>query len=229
MIPTTFGGLAVLLVALLPGFVFVSLRDRQGPSRTRAAFRETSVVLAVSVTSYVIPAIGLALVAMINADARAELEAFLRDSVAAWQDRPLVVFAVVVLSIVLAAAVAGVGALISRHDSRHDPMASAWWNVFSANDKGDAAVRRVSVHLTDGTLIVGNLNSFSREVAEHGDRELVLQHPMWVQPEGAEDLIELQAAATLVSARNINFMTVELFNEDAEPDDDSESDEATAT
>jgi hypothetical protein len=74
---------------------------------------------------------------------------------------------------------------------------------FLLNDKGDAAVRRVSVRLTDGTLIVGNLNSFSREVAEHGCRELVLQHPMWVQPEGGEDLIELQAAATLISARNI--------------------------
>ncbi|WP_420369391.1 DUF6338 family protein [Curtobacterium sp. L1-20] len=228
MIPTTFAGLAVLVVALLPGFVFVSLRDRQGPSRTRAAFRETSVVLAVSAASYVLPAVGLALVAVTNADARAQLEAFLREPVAAWQDRPLLVFAVVVLAIVLAAAVAGVGALISRHDSRHDPTASAWWNVFSANDKGDAAVRRVSVHLTDGTLIVGNLNSFSREVAEHGDRELVLQHPMWVQPEGAEDLIEMQAAATLISARNIKFISVELFNEGAEPDQEPESDEEAA-
>lgn len=229
MIPTTFDGLAVLIVALLPGFVFVSLRDRQGPSRTRSAFRETSVVLAVSVTSYIAPVIGVAIVAWSSADVRRHLEAFLRNPDAFRQHHALPVFTVVVGAIALAAAVAGIAALAWRQSNRHDPMASAWWNVFSANEKGDNAVRRVSVHLTDGSLIIGNLKSFSREVTEHGDRELVLQAPMWMQPEKEDDLFEMQAAATLISARSIKFMSVELFNEGAEPAADSDDEETAAS
>lgn len=211
MIPTTINGLAVVVIALLPGFVWVSVRDRLGPARSLSAFRETAVVLAVSATAYASVFAALGLAAVMRADIRARVATFLADPTKFRTEHALEFWG----SVAAATAVSVIGTAITgaavRRRRRHDSMASAWWNVFSSNGKNDAATRRVSVYLNDGSLIVGNLNSFSREVLEHGDRDLVLQAPMWIQPTGADALEELSGVATIISARNITYLNVEMF------------------
>src|SRR4051794_2430579 len=47
--PSTALGLLILILLLLPGFVYSLVRERLSPSVTRSAFRETASVIVVSV------------------------------------------------------------------------------------------------------------------------------------------------------------------------------------
>jgi hypothetical protein len=103
--------------------------------------------------------------------------------------------------------------LIGRRQSQGkglDPNASAWWVVFSADDPDTKdATRNVTVHLNNGTVISGNLQSFSRAADEIKDRDLVLQSPLYMQPARSKRNYLLPSASMVLSARDIKIIEVE--------------------
>ncbi|PPF29182.1 hypothetical protein C5D07_13985 [Rathayibacter tritici] len=73
MIPTTVTGILLLIVLLLPGFLFITFREQHRPTRRLSTFRETSVVLAATTVSYIVPLVVVIAVAVVVPGAREEL------------------------------------------------------------------------------------------------------------------------------------------------------------
>lgn len=216
MIPTSLSGLFLFLIALLPGFIFLVLREQHRPSRKLSPLRETATVLLVSILSYVPALIAVVVVAFLWPSFNAELgAAFSRPD----QYRELHAYR---LGGTVAAVVffgSGVAALCGWRlvsSKKVDPGASAWWQTLSADgDNAPTATRRVTVFLKDGGSLVGNLKSFSRDAEEHADRDLVLQSPLLYQGPASKEYSELDGAAIVVSAREVQFFEV-LFIDSVE-------------
>lgn len=215
LIPTTLTGLLILLFLLVPGFLFVTLRERHRPTRKLSVFRETGTVLTATVVSYLVPALATVLLAMCNLDFRAGFAAFLGSPTAYVEAHPfrlaLIGGSWVVVGSVIAAFV-----LSTRWMSRFIPSngGSAWWELFDVSHLGLVDIE-VSVTLHDDTVLTGVLHSWSRDGDDHADRALVLRAPLWIQPSDAKKPVSLSAATLSVNEREIKFVSVRYLEQTA--------------
>ena len=225
VIPTTLSGIFLFLVVLIPGFIYVSVREGHRPIRKLSAFRETAAVVSASAASYVPVVVVFAVLALTVPSFNGEVGQALADP-----EKYYVAHAYRSIGGLLAFVATGsvVAFLRGRHRAfsrKADAGASAWWQVFSSDNGNEPhAVRRVSVYLKDGSMLVGNLKSFNNEAEEHADRDLILQTPLSFQNAGSDNLYALEGTAVVVSAREIQFF--ELFLDPvtdgppAEPEED---------
>jgi hypothetical protein len=212
VIPTSLTGLFLFLVALLPGFIFLVLREQHRPSKKLSPLRETATVLLVSILSYVPVLIAVVVLAFFWPSFNAGLGGAF-SNLDQYQELHAYRLAATVASAVLIGS--GVAALCGWRlvsNKKVDPGASAWWQILSADgNNAPEATRRVTVFLKDGGALVGNLKSFSRDAEEHADRDLVLQSPLFYQGPVSKEYSTLDGAAVIVSAREVQFLEVLLI------------------
>ena len=217
MIPTTWNGILVLLIFLLPGFAYTAMSERHGPTRSRSVFRETGSVLFASAAGYAAAAVLIAVIAFLDNAVRHDVLAGLRSFPRLYAQRYLLVDVWMLATVVLVTAGAAIaGSTLPRKvrnrlrsGSDHvDPLGSAWWIVF---DRLPDAEKNVSATLTDGTWISGALFSWSRSAEETPDREIVLSEPILVRAPGSGDVVPLRSPTVVLSARQILYMTVDYF------------------
>jgi hypothetical protein len=189
----------------------VTLRERYQPARKLSVFRETSVVLAATTASYLIPATVTVVLIL-------TLPIF-RDQVAAGLSSPTTYVAEHAFRTTIAAAAwvaigTGVGALLGTRRLAPiligTPGGSAWWKLFDPDRRlvhGDFSTE-VTATLDDGAVITGRLFSWNRDAEDGPDREFILQPPLWLQGPEADDAVELDVAAISISARTIRYITV---------------------
>jgi hypothetical protein len=212
VIPTSLTGLFLFLVALLPGFIFLVLREQHRPSRKLSPLRETATVLLVSILSYVPVLVAMVILAFLWPSFNAGLGAAFSDLEQYQALHAYRLAGSVAASVVLASGIAALCGWKLVSNKKVDPGASAWWQILSADgNNAPTATRRVTVFLKDGGLLVGNLKSFSRDAEEHADRDLVLQGPLLYQGPLSTKLSELDGAAVVVSAREVQFLEVLLI------------------
>lgn len=72
---------------------------------------------------------------------------------------------------------------------------------------------QVSATLSDGTIVTGSLHSWSREAADHQDRELVLGSPIWLQDSNTSEPYADDSHALSISAREIRFLSAKYFSQ----------------
>jgi hypothetical protein len=214
MIPTTLSGVVLLLVFLLPGFVFVVVRERHRPARDRSAFRETATVLFVSAVGYVALAGALLIVCVFSRPMRETAASLLLDAGDLYIAHPIRFAssaAAVVLLVTVACAFAGsryprrLRQLVQKDYSPSDPTGSAWWITFETQPNADKAI---GLMLDDGTWIGGTLFSWSRDAKDSPDRDLVLQKPIFVRSPTSDEPAELDDEVIIVSARRIVYAGV---------------------
>lgn len=232
MIFTTITGILLLLILLLPGFVFVTLRERHQPARKLSVFRETSVVLAATTASYLIPA-AITVVLVLTWPT-------FRNQVAAGLSSPTtyVTEHAFRTSIAAAAWVAtgiGIGALLGTKRLAPiligTPGGSAWWKLFDPDRRlvdGDFSTE-VTATLDDGAVITGTLFSWNRDAEDGPDREFILQPPLWLQGPHSTEAVELEVAAISISAHTVRYITVRYVVADDDSTSPSESPESTST
>ena len=209
MIPTTITGIVILLLLVLPGFVFVTFRERHQPARKLSVLRETSAVLAATLGAYLVPLAATVAVAVFSPAFRTDLASALASPTAYESAHPFRCAAFVVAWVLVGSLVAGF--LGSRWMGKRfsSEGGSAWWKMFEP-----AGLRRedysveVTATLTDGSTITGTLYSWSRDGEDIPDRELVLQQPLWIQPANSTKVRELGGAAMSISARNARTIAV---------------------
>ena len=225
MIPTTLSGIFLFLVVLIPGFIYVSVREGHRPIRKLSAFRETAAVVAASAASYVPAVIVLAVVSLTVPSINGEMGQALADPGKYYAAHAYRSIGGLLAFVATGSVVAFLRGRRRAFSSKPDAGASAWWQVFSSdNDNAPDAVRRVSVYLKDGSMLVGNLKSFNNEAEEHADRDLILQAPLSFQNAGSENLYALEGTAVVVSAREIQFF--ELFLDPVADTTSAESEES---
>lgn len=224
MIPTTLTGILLLLVLLLPGFVFVTLRERHQPARRLSVFRETSVVLAATTASYAIPAVVAGILVGCWPEFRSQVATGLSDPGMYASHHAFRVTGVTLIWVVVGT---GIGAALGTR--RFAPLltgtsgGSAWWELFEPNPRlvtGDFSTE-VTATLDDGAVITGRLYSWNRDADDGPDREFTLQPPLWLQAKEEPEPAELDAAAMTISARVVRHLSVRYIvdDEQAQPDD----------
>jgi hypothetical protein len=217
VIPTTITGIVILLLLVLPGFVFVTLRERHQPARKLSVLRETSAVLAATLGAYLVPFVATVVVALIWSAFRADLASALGSPTTYESVHPFRTAVFVVAWVLAGAAVACL--LGSRWVGRRfsSEGGSAWWKMFEpAGLKPETYDVEVTATLTDGSTITGTLYSWSRDGEDTPDRELVLQQPLWIQPASSTKVKELGGATMSISARNARTIAVRYIMKDGE-------------
>lgn len=222
--PSTVLGLVLFVVGLAPGLAFVLLRERVAPQRALSPFRETAIVLCVSIAAAVF---ALALFAVLRAAAPSitpDVGSLVRDPAQFVRTSYVSLFwwSIALLGLATAAAgLVGSGALrrllarlprspVDPVLAPHEAGVSAWWLAF--RDQPDADVH-VGCLLTDGSFVSGFLMSFSNAAEDSGDRDLTLaadlDRPIKFRAAGQLDTVELPGVgAVVVAARQTSLIFV---------------------
>lgn len=229
--PTTFTGLLLFVVLLLPGFAYLVGKERVGTERRLSPFRETVSIVAASVISEMF-------VALVPGIVLLWLGVFDRPSD---HYRLLVTCGVVVVVIATALAylwsvpdvrdaVAAIPGKISEAEPSwlklrwldrfvdtqypHPSTVSSWWMLFE-RFREDSTVQ-VGCLLDDGSYVSGELSSFNPSADEVPDRELVLARgdgvPLLYRPSPHSPAQNFPAGAVCVSARHIVAMFVSYLD-----------------
>lgn len=199
--PTSLIGFVLFLILLTPGLVFFTVRDRRVPQRDLSAFRETGAVLLASVVcdTFTIALFGVGRVLLprhtldVGALAR-NTDSYLRENFLEiwWWG-----LALLAVASFLAFVLARFGGL--NWGSSPITFVSAWHRLFA--DIDDAEIH-CGCQLDDGSWVSGYLGSYSTEVTETVDRDLVLLAPIAVRTR-EEEAQSRAISAVVISARRL--------------------------
>ncbi|MFE7043128.1 DUF6338 family protein [Streptomyces atratus] len=217
--PSTFLGLVLFVVCLVPGFVYAAARDLRLPERTSSAFRETTRVL---LASLAFDGVILAVFALIRIAAPARTPDTGRLVREGWGYVRDDYGRLTLWSCVLLAAAAGAALAAARLLPRGPgPLSveSSWWLLFGRYPaQTGAKCAYVGCELVDGSHLAGVLKHFAHQAEETGDRELALIAPLEYRPHSGVPSRPLAGHQLVsVSARQIKFLTVTYLDHIPQP------------
>jgi uncharacterized protein DUF6338 len=208
--PDTFLGLALFVALLAPGICFVLIREARVPQRELSALRETAAIALVSVAADSLVLIGFGIFRAIWPEATPDVgslietpKTYLKDNLAtvAWWSLAL---------LIAACGIAVYAATRPALDKlRLGPIeyASAWYRLFH----GGGYEKFAGCFLDDESWVGGFVSSYSIEVEETGDRDLVLSAPIRYRAKGEPEAATLSnVSAFVVSASHIVAMQVSV-------------------
>lgn len=218
--PSTLAGLVLFVVGLAPGLVFVLAQQRVAPHQTLSTFRETTVVVCVSIAvdTAVLAAFGG--LRAIWPHGTPDVGRLVRDRSVYLRESYLLVFwwsvALLVVAVALAAWVGSgaarrtlvrvPGVSLAPQADPHESRLSAWWLLF--RDQPGIRVH-LGCNLLDGSFVSGWLLSYSMSADDIADRDITLAAPIHYRPPGATETSELaRTSAVMVSARQLSVLFV---------------------
>jgi hypothetical protein len=208
--PTSFTGLLLFVVLLLPGFAYQVGKERSGVERRPPPFRETvSIVAASVVTELAVLVVTWPLWAW-----ALNVHRLTSGAGAYWRARPGTLTAWGLGLLLLACGLAYASTLPKVRGSRvaqrllgpypHESTMSAWWKAFvEQHPHMPFSSRWVGCILDDDSVVEGRLFSFNRSGDDTGDRDLILQHPIRYQPKEASAPYHYPAHLVCIPARRI--------------------------
>ncbi len=218
--PSTLAGLVLFVVALAPGLVFVLAQQRVAPHQTLSAFRETAVVVCVSIAVDAVVLAAFAGVRAIRPHGTPDVGRLVRDPSVYLRESYLLVFwwSVALLAVAVAlAAWVGSGAArralsrlpgvsLAAQADPHESRLSAWWLLF--HDQPGVRVH-LGCTLVDGSFVSGWLLSYNMSADDVADRDITLVAPIRYRPPGASEVGEVtRTSAVVVSARQLSVLFV---------------------
>jgi Family of unknown function (DUF6338) len=209
--PTTFTGVLLFLVLLLPGFAYLVGKERSGTERHTSPFRETVAIVAASASSEIAVLILLAAARLWWPSLTPDMggvvrggSAYLRQhyrELAAWGIAMLAVSVVLAYAATLPAIRRAMAALPLVGPYPHDSTVSAWWLVLERLAEGREV--HVGCILDDGSYVRGRLQSFNNSANDDPDRELVLAAPIAYRPSQDDEEQPYPVSGACVAARHI--------------------------
>jgi Family of unknown function (DUF6338) len=205
-VPTNVAGLLLFVALLAPGFMYVLRREAERPQQPVSAFRETVALAFVSVTCDLVVLLLILVPARIlipqsTPDVGAlvrEPGAYVREYyalLAAWGAGLLAVACLLGATLASSDLSDRAGQFVRRipglrwlapSPTRRVQPVSAWWRLFHAHDHLNARIY-VGCELDDGSYVAGWLYSYTPDLPETGDRDLVLTAPVQLCAAGATD------------------------------------------
>jgi hypothetical protein len=208
--PDTFLGLALFLALLAPGICFVVIREARVPQRELSALRETAAIALVSFGADTIVLIGFGIFRTIWPKATPDVPKLVAAPKAYISAHLAVVGWWALGLLLLACLIAVLVATQAKLDTiRLGPIqhVSAWYRLFHPG----GSEKFCGCLLDDESWVGGYVTSFSTDVDETGDRDLVLSAPIRYRAKGADDAVVLSnVSAYVVSASHIVGMQVSL-------------------
>lgn len=223
--PSNLLGLLLFVVLLLPGFAFLTRRERFTPALHYSAFREVATIGIVSISCNAAALTVFGLIRMGSASLTPDVGALVRSdrgtyvtdhyrTVGGWA-------ALVLLLATMIGAFAGtppqralswdrlrrtpLRGWLERFDGQPIEPVSAWTRVFHREVRN--VLVSVSCELVDDTVVEGLLVYANSSVDETGDRSLVLGQPARIR-RGDSAWTEWGPSFVVMSAAQIRFMGV---------------------
>jgi len=219
--PTTFTGLLLFVVLLLPGFAYFVGKERHTTAQQLSTFRETVTIVAASVSFELIVLVLFAVIRTLFPSDTPDVGALIRDSggylrghghhtghygqVAIWAVGMLAASALLAYLATWPQVRAAASKVKLAGPYPHESAVSAWWTLFDTWKQGRDIT--VGCALDDGSYVEGRLGSFSRVADDQADRDLILTEPMSRRAPGADNLTPYEGGAMCISARK----TVTVF------------------
>jgi hypothetical protein len=191
--PTTLTGLLLFVVLLLPGFVYLVGKERNGTERRLSIFRETVAIVAASISSELFVLVAFAGIRALWPSRTPDVGALIRDgggylrsshvhyeNVAAW-GICLLVAAMVIAYLATVPAIRRVTEKLTG-PYPHDSTVSAWWILFERWPNRREV--ELACMLDDGSAVRGRFGSFNTSADDSPDRDLILREPIYYRPPG---------------------------------------------
>lgn len=205
--PLTLTGLALVL-AVIPGFLYVSVNEARYGPRKRSGFRESMLFVTVSVTVYAVALLSLVIVGQFDERVGKVVLAALTGPFDAWRRFPVDILGLILVVFLVGLGLAGISGHLPL--PRVFPVAeqgSAWWRAFRSDvPKGHYVF--ASAHLKDLRVLQGYVYSYSRDEQGDGNRELVLSPPLWEFVPGLEEPQSVNEEFMLIPEREIEHISV---------------------
>ena len=233
--PTTTTGLALFVVLLAPGFIFLKRRQRWSPRRPASVFQETAEVALASLTAISVALCVYSAARVVTPRRAPDIGRWLREGgdYFVGHYRSIVVWSACLLALACSLAFVAAELLSRRIESRQRPQAnsltrlvtrgrppasgaaralpisdeSRWWEMFRTEVAADEQVW-AQCTLEDGTYLAGLVGSFSDGTTENADRDLVLVGPIDYRGPADDDVTVLRSGAVIVSARQLRYIIV---------------------
>lgn len=232
-VPSTLLGLVIFVIGLVPGLAYVLLHERGVPQRALSAFRETAVVVCVSLAANVVALVLFAAARALVPGLTPDVSALVRDPTGYLAINFVTVFwwllGLLAVATTLAAWVGSgmarrlLARILRRLPSRfsrfrldpdfrpHAAGVSAWWLAFN-NMPGTKVY--LGCILNDGSFVSGWLLSYSNQADDILDRDLTLAGPIRFRSAGSKVTMDRPGVgAVVVSARNIALLFVSYVEE----------------
>jgi hypothetical protein len=209
--PDTLFSLCALILLGMPGVIFAIQLENQQPAREVSPLRELATIVSVGI---VCDALALLLFGIIRAIfpsitpdvGRIERSGmqYVKSHFASvgWWSIALLLTACS-LAYVLGRLRPQIANVISAPAIK---STSAWWEAFHQHPGANVYVGCV---LQDDSYVAGYLNSYSTDVNETPDRDLILCSPITYRPTGSDEDSEMEDVALVtISASQLKFLTV---------------------
>jgi hypothetical protein len=208
--PDTFLGLALFLALLAPGVCFVLIREARVPQRDLSALRETALIGLVSFAADSLVLILFGIFRSIWPELTPDVSALISDP-KTYISSNLARLGWWGLGLLLAACglaiLAAAQSALDRVSLGPIRFVSAWYRLFHAG----GTEKYCGCFLDDGSWVAGFVASYSTDVEETGDRDLVLSAPIYYRAEGQDEKTTLtNVSAFVISANHIVGMQVSL-------------------
>jgi hypothetical protein len=219
-VPSTLAGFVLFAIGLAPGLAFVLAQQRVAPHQTLSAFRETALVVCVSLAVDVVVLAAFAVMRAITPPGTPDVGRLVREPVTYLRASYLLVFwwsvALLAVAVALAAWVGSgtarrivsrlPGVSLAAQSDPHESRSSAWWLLF----REQAGVRvHLGCTLVDGSFVSGWLLSYNMSADDVADRDISLAAPIHYRPPGASEANEVtRTSAVIVSARQLSVLFV---------------------
>jgi uncharacterized protein DUF6338 len=222
-VPSTLAGFVLFVIGLAPGLVFVLAQQRVAPHQTLSTFRETAVVVCVSLAVDAVVLAAFAGVRAIQPHGTPDVGRLVRDPSVYLRESYLLVFWWSVVLLVVAVALAawvGSGAVrralsrlpgvsLAAQADPHESRMSAWWLLFRDQPHQPDIWVHLGCNLVDGSFVSGWLLSYNMSADDVADRDITLAAPIHYRPPGASEVDELvRTSAVVVSARQLSVLFV---------------------
>jgi hypothetical protein len=203
MIPSSVTALALLIVAIAPGYAFLRVSEQRSIRPQRSPLVETADLICVGAVGTAIAAIVIFGIGRAAPGLFLDLGPWAEGgskylSAHAWQALSSA-GATMIASVAISA---GLGGLSGKSRRGRIQPGSVWDEVFRPLHYAQPPF--LAVELKDGRLIEGFASVFSTE--ESASRELALQAPLFMQNRDRKDRIRMQGRFVVISADQIHLI-----------------------
>jgi len=195
----------VLLLALVPGWVYLRLRSTANAALPRTGLDEIFEVLAVG---FATTGIAVALWALIPADMSrlADIRSLARDGTAYWTSHPQRIAATGLVVLVLALGLAYALFKVTQTGESTYVRETVWAGALGWRDGRYAWV---GLMLRDGRLVEGQLLTYPVG-DEHEHRDIALQRPIRITQPGSASAIATELDRLIFNESDIKYVTLVL-------------------
>lgn len=206
--PTSVASLAIFIVLLAPGLVYLAAREGRYPAVKRTALRESGTVALISLVADVVVLIVFGTVRGLLPERTPDVGALIREP-EQFVEAYYLSASLWALGMLLVACI-GAGVVGRLHPvlASEKAMRSAWVLAFDDPRRREGVGIWVECQLLSGGYVAGYLRRFSTTPDDDDGRDLTIEGPVRFRAAGSDTVVERNVNLMIVPASSVEALTV---------------------